>query len=231
MSVTLTTLISRVRSNVNESTSRFWSDAEITTWLNDGCKDIARRTETIQHFDTTVTAVVGTAKYALPSDVIRVHRVEYTPTGQTQIYMLQASTEQELDQVFGINQAQQGAYPLYYAIWGYPGGSGAAALMMRVYPVPSQGGTFNIFYYAVPPDMVTGTDVATIPTGWEDMLVQYCEAEAKRKDQRPDWAEAKKLYEEKIQDMVDVTRKWHDQAGSVSVGSYAVPSWLYNFDW
>lgn len=228
---TLTTLLSRVRSNINETTARFFTDAELTTWLNNGCKDIARRAEVIQHFDTTVSAIAGTNKYALPTDVIRVHRVEFMPTGQTQIYPLQASTQQELDQVFGTNQAQQGTTPLYYAIWGYPGGVGAAALTMQVYPVPATSGTFNIFYYAVPVDMVGGTDVAQIPAGWEELLVLYCEYNARRKDKQQDWEDAKKIYEEKVQEMVDVTRQWHDQASSVSVGNTMVPSWLYSFDW
>jgi hypothetical protein len=231
MPTTLTTLIAATRSILNETTTRFFSDAEITTWLNDGCRDIARRAEVIQQFNTSVAAVAAQAKYALPTDIIRVHRVEYVPTGQTQTYTLMASTEQELDQVFGINQDQQGVYPQYYAIWGYPGGTGAAALKMRVYPVPAIAGTFNIFYYAVPAAMVNGSDVAIIPEGWQDLLVLYAEYAARRKDQRPDWSDAKQLYDEKIEELIEVTRKWHDQAGSVSVGGNNVPSWLYSFDW
>lgn len=228
---TLLELRTAVRAVLDEVSARFWPDSQLNIWINGGCRDIARKAEVIQQFNTSISAVAGTAKYPLPTDVIRVHRVEFVPTGQNQIYTLMASTDQEMDQVWGINQNQQGIYPQYFTIWGYPGGAGAAALTLKLYPVPSQPGTLNVYYYSVPTTLVADTDVATIPTGWQDIVAMYCEYNARRKDRDPTWQDVKKMYDDKIEELVESSRQWHDQAGSVSVGMSNVPSWLYSFDW
>ena len=220
-----------VRPVLDEATARFWTDAQLNIWINAGCRDIARRAEMIKNFNTSISPTVGTPKYPLPTDVLRVHRVEFQPTGQTQIYTLMASTDQEMDQVWGINQNQQGIYPQYYTLWGYPGGTGAAQLQIKLYPVPSQTGTLNVYYYGVPTPMVADTDPAQIPEGWQDLLVMYCEYEARRKDRDPLWQDVKQMYDEKVGEMIATTRELHDQASSVTVGMNNVPSWLYSFDW
>lgn len=224
---TLTSLITQVRSNVDEAAARYWSDAEITQWLNDGVKDIGRRTEAIQSFSTSISVVAGTATYNLPADLIRLHRIEFDPTGSTQIYPVKITTFEEIDSVWGINQASQASYPSYAVIWGYPGG--AATLTIQLFPVPSQPGNLKLYYYRVPVLMVNGSDTPEIPGGWDDILVHYAEYRAKRKAKDPTWQEAKQLYEEEVVRLIDVTTYYHDNANTITVGSSFVPSWLYSF--
>lgn len=224
----LTSLITQVRSNVDEAAARFWADSEITQWLNDGVKDIGRRTEAIQSTSSSIAIIAGTASYNLPSNLIRLHRLEFIPTGSTQVYPVAVSTYEEMDSVWGINQASQASYPSYAVMWGYPGG--AATLTVQVFPVPSQAGVLKIYYYRVPVDMVAGGDIPEIPGGWDDILVHYAEYRAKRKAGNPTWQEAKQIYEEELQRMVDVTTYYHDNMNSIVVGSRYVPDWLYSFD-
>lgn len=230
MPATLLQLRTAVRANLDETVERFWLETQLNIWINAGCRDIARRSETIQNFNTTINVSPLAFKLALPSDVLRVHRVEYQPTGQTQIYTLQASTDQEMDQVWGINQTQTGIYPQFYTIWGIPGGAGTAQFLIKLYPLPSQSGILNLYYYGTPTTMVADGDTAQIPEGWQDLLPLYCEYEARRKDRDPLWSDVKAIYEEKVTQLVDTTRQWHDQASTVSVGMSNVPSWLYSFD-
>jgi hypothetical protein len=44
MSLTLSDAIAEVRSNVNESTAVFWSDPEITDWIQEGCRIFSSKT-------------------------------------------------------------------------------------------------------------------------------------------------------------------------------------------
>lgn len=234
MTTTLLQLRTAVRYAVNELTAALWTDAELNILLNNAVRDIARRAEVIQSFNTSITALAGTAKYSLPTDIVRVHRVEFVPTGQTQTYPLQASTYVEMDQNWGVNQSWAGAYPQYFVIFGTPGfSSGANKLQIQVWPVPSQGGTLNLFYYRVPTTMAADGDIAEIPEGWQDAVVLYAEGEAKRKNRDPSWVECKRMYEEKLSEMLEVTRRYHDQGAFITSGSGSmVPGWLYgNGEW
>lgn len=132
MPATLTNLLADTRNRLDEQTANFWQDSELTTWINEALRDIARRTETILSFNTTVNVVAGTGKYALPADVIRVHRVEFVPTGQNQVYPLEPRTYGEMDQVWGIQQNRQQSYPSYFVLWGF-----SPSITMQVWPVPS----------------------------------------------------------------------------------------------
>lgn len=230
----MTLLASRtdLRNRLEESSSRFWSDAELTTWLNEACRAVARRAETIQSFDTSVAGVVGTQKYTLPSNVIRVHRVEFVPTGSTQQYPLLPSTDDELQNIVGVNPLQQSSYPSYFTIWGMPGGSGDAALKMKVYPVPAQTGTFQIYYYRQPATMTADGDIPEIPAGWDDLLVTYAESVALMKDRDPRWKDVRQMFENDLGYLIDVSRQYHDQERTMQMsGNPSTPAWLYSFEY
>src|SRR5215471_1365001 len=224
MPTTLGALRQDVRNRLDESTSRFWTDSELNTWINEGCRDVSRRTETIQSFNTSLSTTQSVGKYLVPPDVIRIHRVEYKPFGTTNIYPVQASTYQEMDQVWGINQLSQTmSYAYNYVLWGFP-----PNLKMQLYPVPaSTGDTIQIFYYRLPRNLVNDTDIVEIPEGWWDLVPLYCEYVARRKDKDETWKDAKQLYDQTLDNMYQMTRQWHDQARAMTIGYNAVPEWLY----
>ncbi len=225
MTITLTNILADVRDRLDDtSSSPRWSDTMLTRWINEGLRDIARRNEVILD-RSDITAVVGTQEYALPSTIHRVYRVEYRRTGDSQVYSLEYKDFNNLDAVWWTSQTISQATPMLFTTWGFP-----PNLKMVVYPKPAAAGTFKIFYYRAPATLVSGTDIAEVPEGWQDLISLYCEFVALRRDSSPRWQEAKSLYEESLSTMYDLTRRWSDQAGSIEVNTSFIPGWLYEMD-
>src|SRR4030095_9508522 len=89
-----------VRSALNEVSPRFWDNAMLNTWINEAARDISRRSECF----LTVSAGAITANQqdiTANIDTIRIHRVEFNFTSDTQVYVLQARTLAEMDQYWG----------------------------------------------------------------------------------------------------------------------------------
>lgn len=234
MPVTLQDVIRRVREDIDEPTAHLWTDTGITDWINDGARDLSRKAEDLMVFDTSIAVVAGTAKYALQSDLIRVHRMEFVPSGSTQTYPLTPSSHGEMDGIWGINQSQASAYPSFFVTIGYPGGTGTSAMKVQLFPVPSASGTLNVFYYKLPyrfldpeANAVELAKSLEVPEGWDDLVVLYAQYRAMRKDRDPRWQEAKQLYDEQLDHLINVTRFYHDQEQMMTVASRAgVPNWL-----
>lgn len=232
MPVILSDVIRRVRADLDEPTAVMWTDLNIVDWVNDGCRDMARKAEDLMVFDATIVVVAGTAKYALQSDLIRIHRVEFVPTGTSLVYPVAPSSQGEMDNIWGINQAVQQSYPAFFVTIGYPGGTGTAAMKIQLFPVPATGGVLNVFYYKLPyrfadasaPELAKNVEV---PEGWDDVVVLYAQYRALRKDRDPRWQEAKVLYDEQLDYIINVTRFYHDQSQMMTTASRAtVPNWL-----
>lgn len=227
---TLQDALTRTRDLIDEPTAVFWTDDQLTVYINDGTRDVARKAEDIISFNTSVSAVAGTYLYALPTDTLRIHRVEFVPTGQTQVYPLQASTYDEMDAIWGVNQAIQSSYPGWFCLRGTPGGTQSGSvdtrMVMQVYPVPATSGTFNLFVYRQPyqflaPSTNPGelTKVMEVPGGWEDLPVMYAAYKAQIKNRDERWKEFRQTYQEDLEYLIQVSRQLHDQSGRFSTGS------------
>ena len=231
--------------NVSNTGQRFYTDTELTDWINDGLRDISRRAEDLVTYDQSVSVIpyvqgTPTPVYLFPSDIIRVHRMEFVPTAQsTYSYPLQASTQDEMDQIWGTYQQNPASYPTFYVTRGYPGGQGRNQFCFQLFPLPSQAGSLNIYYYRLPfrisdpvADATQYNVLLDINEGWEDMIVDYAMYQALIKARNPNWKDLKAEYEEKVQVMIDQTRAYHDQAKFMTaVTGVATPYWLYSPDW
>lgn len=220
MPITLLEARLEARARLNELTARAWEDYELDVWLNEGARDIGRRAEAIQEINANIRVLAGASKYQLPDDVVRIHRIEFV-SGTNQ-YALTPSTYQEMDGVWGNNQTSQSSWPEAFVMWGMP-----PNLTLQLYPVPSQNGSLNVFYYRVPIKAVRPNDLLEIPEGWYDCLTLYCEYNAKRRDKDDTWKEAKILYEETVSQLIAATRQWHDQAQAITMGNRYIPWDLY----
>lgn len=226
--------LTRIRSVIDEPTARFWTNAELTNWVNDGARDMARRAEDLITFDTSIVIVANTAVYALPPDVIRIHRCEFVPVNSTQTYPVRASSQDEMDQIWGTYQANPASYPSWFVTRGYPGGGGSSSFKIQFYPVPSQPGTMNLYYYKLPlrignPDMDLSQLTVNVdcPEGWDDLIIQYVEWRALRKTRDPRWQDSYQMYNENFDYLLNVTRFYHDQQQVISTASRSmVPQWL-----
>lgn len=226
---TLTDALLAVRSRLDEASAVYWSEEELTRWLNEGCRDIARRTEALRDQDSVTVTVPATVYYNLPTDVIRVHRVEYTMTGSNQIYRLQPINVPTADSIGWMNQDTEGI-PEYFFTWGFSGGGNPN---LYIYPKPAQAGELTIWYYRLPVAVVAGADELEVPSGWEDVVYEYCEYKAKLKDGNQNWQIAKQEYESKLEDMYNLTRDLHDSPTHIvpyGAGGYGDP-WTDDMTW
>lgn len=237
MPVTLQDVITRVRSNLEESVAKFFSNDELANWVNDGLRDVARRSEALHTVAASITVSAGASLISsgLPTDIVRINRVEFVDGSGTQTFPLVAASYAELDQYWGLQPNQQSGNPVYYSTIGFPGGSGNSAFKIKIYPAPSAAGTLTIYYWKLPYRFTSGSggELAKnleIIEGWDDAIVLYCEWNAKRKDRNPEWQLIKAVYEEKLAELIEVTRAFHDQQGMIVTGAIAVPNYLYDWD-
>jgi hypothetical protein len=230
MPKTLADIITATRERLDEPTAARWSDTEIRRWTNQGARDMCRESECLQT-SGTVNAVVGQATYTLPTSMTRVHHVTYTPTGGHRI-PLDFKDFNHFDRI-GWNPDTRST-PQIFALWDCP-----PTLQLVVYPTPSTTGVFTIYYYKLPTELaVNGDDDAedlNIPEGWDDAVLDYVEMMARRKDGDAKWQECKALYEEKLDELKRLTRRFSDQPGSFSPNMPSlggIDSWLYSGeDW
>lgn len=220
MAVTLETAITNVRYLVDEPRPAYWSNTELTSYINEGCKDAARRAETKQ---TTVliTIIVGTQNYTMPTDAYRIHKVEYLPTDSTLNYTLEYRGLMEMDQIWGINKTWPGSYPLFYTLWKRP-----PTLTAVIYPIPQTPGKLHVYYYGKIVTAITTDDDIDILAGYEDMIYDYAAYRALRKDGNPMWKTHESVYESKLMMMIEHSRTFQDQANFFSTGQGVLPNWL-----
>jgi hypothetical protein len=221
VALTLTNCLTEVRSLLDEPTAQFWSNSELTTWINQGCENFAQRTRTLRTQET-VSVVANQQNYTAPPDQYALYRVEYQPTatGQVFIYPLDFMGYNEMDQAWGVYQTFPAAWPQAYTLWGNP-----PNLQIRLFPVPDQAGILNVFGYREPVAVVNNTDLVDILQGYEEAVIEYAVFKAKRKDKDPSWQEAKQNYEDILTDATNNTGWFTDQPGQMTTGQSQWPPW------
>jgi hypothetical protein len=70
-SLTVSSLLTRIRYYLHEPSAVFWSDAELTAYLNDAVYDIVGRTRCTETTET-VLMVSGTTEYSLDTSYIAI---------------------------------------------------------------------------------------------------------------------------------------------------------------
>ena len=220
----LSAMITQLRYLIDEPAPAFWSNAELTTYINEACKDVARRAET-KLATVNITAVVMQQNYTLPTDCYRIHRVEFLPNGSTLNYTLEYRGLMEMDQIWGINKTWPASYPLYYTMWKNP-----PKMVMITYPVTQTLGKFHVYYYQHVVTATTTTSTVDILAGYEDIILDYSAYRALRRDGNAMWKTHQAVYESKLAALVERTRTFQDQANFFSTGQVALPAWLITDD-
>lgn len=217
----------RARVRLNERSARQWQDQDLREWLNEAARDIARKTECLQDRQAIV-GIVGTSEYTVPSTAIRVFRVEFTPTGE-RTRPLSYVDVKNMDG-FGWEQRDlTNSYPSIYTIWG-----SGSSLKLIAFPSPGTAGSFMVWFYRLPTDLAEetnadGNEDLELPQGWDDLVLDYVEYRALRKDRDPRWTESKALYDENLATMYDNTRRWVEETGMISPETGHLPNWLTSF--
>ena len=236
MAISQYNAIQSIRARLDEPNSRYWSDDDLRRWINEIAKDMARRTECLRGtYSQAVT--VGTSSYTpaftATTNVYRVHRVEYLPSGNSQIYPLEYRDPNAADEIWGLSQAITEGIPVIWTSWGAP-----PNLTIQIFPSPSIAGTLKLWYYRLPTELAVtnqsdAADNVDIVDGWEDVLVDGVEYKAMRRDSNPLWTEAKQEYEQHLQAMMEATTRFTEAAGVITTPSgIGIPAWLYGgADW
>lgn len=218
-------LVAYVRSQLNEPIAAAWSDTELVRWLNEANRDVARTTHFYKSSDT-ITTVAGTAEYTLDADILTVEMAWYDDDSGRQLPLTPRHWE-SMDQVWGQRQDLEGNYPSYFTTWGV-----TPTMKIRFWPVPSTSSdTVNMLTSVIPDDLpATNDGTVEVPGHFWDLLADYAEFKALRKDRDPRWQEAQAEYMRKLdalvvnQDALTVNRE--------VVADYRagyVPRWLSDF--
>ncbi len=229
--ITLTNALLTVRSMLDEPVQAEWSDTELTTWLNEACADMERRTETLMQMQSQ-NVTVSQQTYPAPSDVLRIYRVEFYQANSPLMYALRYRGLEGMDQYWGNLPALPSAFPYLWTMWYSPVGADASPsaantqLQIKLYPVPATTGTINVYYYRQITPVVIGTDTLDCLPGWEDTAYDYCVYKALRKDADSRWKDQQAIYEEKIAQMAETTRRFTDQPEFITTGPIGTPAWL-----
>lgn len=210
--ITMATALTSVRERLDEPSERRWSQEMLRRWINEGTREIARRTEAL--FDTLdIPVLTPVAEYTVPANVLRIHNVEYLPTGQSTRINLIGRSRESLQ--LGSFQDLNVSNPYIYTAWGFP-----PTLKLRVFPSPAYNGNLHLYVSRLPLIIpVTGgtTDTTNLdfPEGWIEIVYDYVEMRALRRDKDTRWQESQSLYETNVQQMANAASTYLRDSGEI----------------
>lgn len=230
MPMTLGQAMTAVRSRLGEPTAIAWSDVDLRGWINEGVRDVARRTESLQTTDAYILPA-DTREFVIPAtNLLRVYSAYWADSGNAQMNPLEYRDFNAMDSIWANQQQITSGTPNTYTLWGFP-----PALKLLLYPTPVQAGTLTLHYYIAPAALATdGTADATqlqVVEAYTDLVIEYATYLALRRDRDQRWQEARVAYEDNLQMMQDQTRRWTDQAGTFTSAGNALPNWLVDPGW
>jgi len=189
--VNLSELIADVRSRADEDTADFWTNSMLTTWLNQASLELAFRLENLEEMDTQNTTS-GTANYTLPSDCIKLLRV------QVDSLPLRPITFSRLDafETKGSPSTDTEGTPEWFYLW---------KDQIYVYPTPSESVTsgLKILYVKRPAAMSADEDEPDHPEQFHHLLALYALYRALQRDMM--YSQARDVLQEWL-DEIDVAR-------------------------
>lgn len=169
-SVTLTTLVARVRERADMVGSTFVTDAatSLYAWINEANQKLHGKLveamgEEYVSSTSVLTTVAGTADYALPSGFFKLYGVELNQGGE--VVSLLPYMRSERNDYRNSNRAV-----FLRAGWDVP----RYALIgsnIRIYPVPQQVLTGSILYAPEATILNSGSDTVNYANGWERFIV------------------------------------------------------------
>lgn len=211
MTMTQGEAVQRVRDRLEEAGAASYLDPMIRRWLHEGAKDLARYTEAIEE-KATISVSAGTGEYSGPTDVVKVTSVMFTATGSTINNPLDYV---DVDVAQGIFYTGSQGTPRAFTLW-----KPAPNMAIRLYPTPSLAGTLTVWYRRLPTALVYDTDAddtdpLDFPEAWLELLLDYAEARALRRDRDPRWQESQALYQQGREEMLLRTQRHADQPGAI----------------
>lgn len=216
MPIELSAARTDLQTRLNDTNAAYYSVESLNTWLNEGCRDAARRAKCL--YDTfTINVNEGNQKYPAPVNMVEIHRVEFAPTGSINVYPLEFRNYSEMDSIWGIRQGITQYTAYYWTIWNSPPNT-----YIMLFPVPAVGGTLKVFFYRQATAAVNDSDYLDVLEGWWDVPILYAQYTALFKNSDPRWSQIRQLYLEQLDALAQVSSGFTDNVGNFS---YPLPSW------
>lgn len=196
----LSDLRTRVRALLNETSTRFYTDAEINRWLNDGERDLATKGLCMEGIAVkTTTASIRT----IAIQYSKVLAIEYQPASGSRKGLTKI-TPQYLGHI-----KTNGATPQFWFQWGNNIG---------IEPISNDTYTLNLYVSNLPSiEMSEDTDEPEIPSEFIPLIVRYAYSMALMKDGL--FSLAGSVYQNYILDVskirIDILEKYTDTRKSI----------------
>lgn len=186
MSTALSSLITRTRDLINESTASYWSDAELLRYMNGAINDLYRRLKDNHQDDfftldeSNVAAAASTeALTGVPSNIAEIRLL--TPRSLVSYPNLRFWPRKFNDYDFQAARASQAADPtsggdIFYAVYGTGGPVGAPNIVIA--PKVSAAVLLTLGYVPSRTEITSAATVNPIPGEADMALVYYATAHA-----------------------------------------------------
>jgi len=169
MATLISTLITRARTRINETSTTFHTEPNLIAYADEGQKYVVRETKSLEG-SSTASTVSGTQTYALPSDCIAIRRITFDGIKLFPIDFIELD-ESEMDETGSTGS------PTNYYIWNDT---------LYLYPIPGGSGTLKIFYYKAPATIDASDDTLETKEVYDDAIVCYMTYLALIKDSESD---------------------------------------------
>lgn len=188
MAITLATAITDVRSILNEATAAFWTDAEITVWIQEGTRIISSKTLMVEDDQTIDPLKANQLSYTSSdepwiADMIEPYAAIYD-NGSNKYKGLIKIHPRQVGNVATFTAGD----PKYYALHNR---------QLFVWPLAStavaDAGSIRVLFAKETDDITALTDE------YQHLAVQYAAGRAKQKDQK--FAEATSLFQQFYNDI------------------------------
>jgi len=160
MGTLVSTLITRARRRINETSTAFHSDDDLVAYTDEAQKYTVRETKCLTAIDSSETAVAGTQNYDLPSDWFAVERILFDGKKLFRTTFAEID-EREIDET-DLTGTPKSYYEYNDDIWLIPiPGGGDAGKIIKVY------------YYKQPSNITATTNTLDTKAIYDDIIICY----------------------------------------------------------
>jgi len=153
----VSTIISTARVRLNETSTAFFTDANLVTFCNEAQKYFVRETKCLEGISTS-TSVSGTQNYALPSDFYKLRRILYDGKSVKEVSFL------DIDEA-DIDETDISGDPKSFYLWNDS---------IYFIPIPNTtSDSIKIYYYKTPIAITLSSQTLETNSLYDDVIITY----------------------------------------------------------
>lgn len=173
MALTLADAITEVRDNLNEATAAFWTDAQITKWIKEGCRNFSSKSQMVEATDTIDPMVQNQLSYSSSdetwiADILEPHTCLYDDGSNVYKGLIKVDPKQ-----IGNLATQTAGPPKYYCLFNRT---------LYIFPLSSAAvaaaGSVSVLYSK------ETDDITALRDEFQHLPIIYATAKAKQRDMK-----------------------------------------------